>query len=247
MDALLHVRNLTKGYTLGSTRIPVLQGLSMTVAPAEMVVIMGSSGSGKTTFLNCISGIDAPDGGDVELSGKLIDYTSEREKTLLRRHRIGIVFQFFNLIPTLTVRDNIALPFLISKVPEDTFRERVRELLDQVDLVRRAEHYPSQLSGGEMQLVSIARALVHSPTLLLADEPTGNVNYKVGRVIMDILRRTAKQQGTGIAMVTHSPEHAAWGDRVCFLKDGVIAAVHSQNGNKDGVSAIYDHLLNLGI
>ena len=98
-----------------------------------------------------------------------------------------------------------------------------------------------------MQLVSIARALVHSPTLLLADEPTGNVNYKVGRVIMDILRRTAKQQGTGIAMVTHSPEHAAWGDRVCFLKDGVIAAVHSQNRDKDGVSAIYDHLLHLGI
>ena len=247
MDALLHVQNVIKGYTLGQTHIAVLQGLSLTVAPAEMVVIMGPSGSGKTTLLNCISGIDTPEAGEIILSGKPVNYASARETTLLRRQQIGMVFQFFNLIPTLTVWDNVALPFMISKVPERTYRTRVHELLGQVGLAQRTQHYPFQLSGGEMQLVSIARALVHAPALLLADEPTGNVNPTVGRVIMDILRRTAKHQGTGIVMVTHSPEHAAWGDRVCFLKDGVITRVHVQHGNKDAVSSIYDHLLHLGI
>ena len=130
---------------------------------------------------------------------------------------------------------------------EASFQTRVSEMIAKVGLENRAEHYPSHLSGGEMQLVSIARALVHSPVLLLADEPTGNVNHKVGRAIMDILRRTAKEQGTGIAMVTHSPEHTAWADRVCFLKDGVIAKEHVQGGNKDAVSVIYEHLVQLGI
>ncbi len=247
MDALLQIRNLTKGYTLGPKRIGVLQGVSMTVDPAEMVAIMGPSGSGKTTLLNCISGIDSPEAGEVVLCGKPVDYASETEKTLLRRRQIGTVFQFFNLIPTLTVWDNVALPLMISKVPESGYRARVRDLLIQVGLEERAGHYPFQLSGGEMQLVSIARALVHSPALLLADEPTGNINPAVGRAIMDILRRTAKQQGTAITLITHSPEHAAWADRVCFLKEGAIAKVHVQRGEKDSVSTIYDHLLQLGI
>jgi putative ABC transport system ATP-binding protein len=247
MESLLEVRNLSKGYRFGQTSITVLQGISVNVSPAEMVVIMGPSGSGKTTLLNCIAGIDNPDSGEVLVAGKSIDYHSETEKTLIRRKSIGMVFQFFNLIPTLTVWDNVALPFLISKIPEDSFQARVRDMIAKVGLESRADHYPSHLSGGEMQLVSIARALVHSPALLLADEPTGNVNHKVGRAIMDILRRTAKEQGTGIAMVTHSPEHAAWADRVCFLKDGVIVKEHLQRGNKDAVSAIYEHLVELGI
>ncbi len=187
---LLQVRDLTKGYRLGHTLLPVLQGLSLTVAPGEMVVIMGPSGSGKTTLLNCISGIDVPEAGEVRLAGKPVNYSSEREKTRLRRQYIGMVFQFFNLIPTLTVWDNVALPILIAKVPERTYRPRVQALLEQVSLQTRAQHYPFQLSGGEMQLVSIARALVHAPHLLLADEPTGNVNPTVARSIMGILRRT---------------------------------------------------------
>ncbi len=247
MTPLLDVKNLKKSYALGASEVRVLQGISMRLAPAEMVVIMGPSGSGKTTLLNCISGIDEPDAGSVVLAGRAVNYRSEREKTLLRRHRIGTVFQFFNLIPTLTVWENVALPFLIAKVGEESSNPRVRELLNQVGLSDRTGHYPSQLSGGEMQLVSIARALVHSPQLLLADEPTGNVNYNVGKAIMDILRRTAKVQGTGIAMVTHSPEHAAWGDRICFLKDGVIAREHTQNGDPEAVAQIYEHLLDLGI
>lgn len=247
MESLLEVRNLSKSYRFGQTNITVLQGISVNVSPAEMVVIMGPSGSGKTTLLNCIAGIDNPDSGEVLVAGKRVDYNSETEKTLIRRKSIGMVFQFFNLIPTLTVWDNVALPFLISKIPENAFQARVRDMIAKVGLESRAEHYPSHLSGGEMQLVSIARALVHSPALLLADEPTGNVNHKVGRAIMDILRRTAKEQGTGIAMVTHSPEHAAWADRVCFLKDGVIVKEHLQRGNKDAVSVIYEHLVELGI
>jgi putative ABC transport system ATP-binding protein len=247
MEALLNIRNLTKGYVLGSKRLAVLKGVSMTVDPAEMVAIMGPSGSGKTTLLNCISGIDSPEAGEVMLCGKQVNYASETEKTLFRRRQIGMVFQFFNLIPTLTVWENVALPLMISKAPEAVYGARVRDLLSQVGLDERARHYPFQLSGGEMQLVSIARALVHSPVLLLADEPTGNVNPTVGRAIMDILRRTAKQQGTAIALVTHSPEHAAWADRVCFLKEGVIAKVHEQRGEKDAVSPIYNHLLHLGI
>jgi len=247
MKALLNIQNLTKGYTLGQKRIAVLQGLCITVDPAEMVAIMGPSGSGKTTLLNCISGIDSPEAGEVLLSGKPVNYTSEKEKTLLRRRDIGMVFQFFNLIPTLTVWDNVALPLMISKAPEGVYRTRVGDLLAQVGLEQRALHYPFQLSGGEMQLVSVARALVHSPVLLLADEPTGNVNPSVGRVIMGILRGTAKRQGTAIVLVTHSPEHAAWADRVCFLKDGVIAQVHVQRGETDAVSSIYEHLLRLGI
>ena len=247
MDALLSIRNLTKGYTLGQRRIGVLHGLCLTVNPAEMVAIMGPSGSGKTTLLNCISGIDSPEAGEVVLFGKPVNYASEKDKTLLRRQHIGMVFQFFNLIPTLTVWDNVALPLMISKVPERVSLARVGDLLVQVGLGGRAQHYPFQLSGCEMQLVSIARALAHSPALLLADEPTGNVNPTVGRAIMDILRTTAKQQGTAIVLVTHSAEHAAWADRVCFLKEGMIAKVHVQHGDKDAVSSIYEHLLSLGI
>jgi putative ABC transport system ATP-binding protein len=247
MNALLHIRSLIKGYTLGERRIDVLRGLCMSVDSAEMVAIMGPSGSGKTTLLNCISGIDSPEAGEVELSGKPVNYASEREKTFLRRRHIGMVFQFFNLIPTLTVWENVALPLMISKAPEHAYRKRVNDLLIQVGLEARAEHHPFQLSGGEMQLVSIARALVHSPALLLADEPTGNVNPTVGRAIMDILRRTAKLQRTAIVLVTHSAEHAAWADRVCFLKEGVIAQVHIQGGKQDAVSPIYDHLLRLEI
>ena len=246
-STLLQVRKLTKGYRLGNTRIAVLQALSLTVKACEMVVIMGPSGAGKTTLLNCIAGIDVPEDGEVILAGKPINYTSEQEKTLLRRQQIGMVFQFFNLLPTLTVWDNVALPFMIAKTSARAYRHRVNDLLGQVGLEKRAQHYPSQLSGGEMQLVSIARALVHAPALLLADEPTGNVNPHVGRSIMEILRRTAHHQEAGIIMVTHSPEHAAWGDRICFLKDGVIAREFHQHGDSTAVASIYGQLLELGI
>lgn len=245
--ARLQVSGLVKGYKLGQSTLSVLRGLSLHVGRGEIVVIMGPSGSGKTTLLNCIAGIDTPDGGTVELSGERVDYTDEAGLTLLRRHRIGMVFQFFNLIPTLTVRENVALPLMIAGDRDPDGDARVETLLAEVGLKDRAAHHPFQLSGGEMQLVSIARALVHGPDMLLADEPTGNVNPAIGRSIMEAMRTSTKRHGTGLLMVTHSPEHAAWADRICFLKDGAIAAERDQGGRRDEVAPIYDQLLALGI
>jgi len=243
----LRVRGLFKSYRLGEERLPVLKGLTLELAAGEMVAIMGPSGSGKTTLLNCISGIDRADEGTVEIAGDPVDYGSERARTAVRRRRIGMVFQFFNLVPTLTVRENIALPFLIMRQNGAETAARVSTLLAEVGLEARARHYPFQLSGGEMQLVSIARALVHRPALLLADEPTGNVNPAVGRSIMNTLRDTARREGASILLVTHSAEHAAWADRVCFLRDGTIAAERVHGGDAGDVRPIHDQLAALGI
>ena len=246
-DTGLEVRQMHKHYLLGEKVIPVLRGLDVAVGRGEIVVIMGPSGSGKTTLLNCVSGIDVPDRGEVKINGKPVDLNSTLERTLLRRHHIGIVFQFFNLIPTLTVEENVGLPFVIAQRKDSEAESQIEAILDTVGLAERRGHYPYQLSGGEMQLVSIARALVYHPDLLLADEPTGNVNPNIGRSIMDILRDTAKQLNTGVLMVTHNPEHAAWADRVCFLKEGIIQGVHQQNGEVSSVQPIHEKLLALGI
>ncbi|NKB19099.1 MAG: ATP-binding cassette domain-containing protein [Alphaproteobacteria bacterium] len=241
------VLDLVKSYRLGEDSIDVLRGLSLTVSAGEIVSIMGPSGSGKTTLLNCISGIDSPDTGEVLIAGKVVDYTSERARTNLRRHNIGMVFQFFNLVPTLTVRENVALPFLIARQANGGADDRVQNLLKRVGIEGRADHRPYQLSGGEMQLASIARALAHQPAAILADEPTGNVNPAVGRSIMNTLRDVAKLEETAVLLVTHSPEHAAWSDRVCFLKEGVIAAELNHDGDADNVRPIHETLLKLGI
>ena len=243
----LAVRALAKSYRLGEDALPVLRAVDLEVGAREMVAIMGPSGSGKTTLLNCVSGIDRPDIGEVSISGEPVDFDDETALTLLRRHRIGMVFQFFNLIPTLTVRENVLLPFLIAGGVNRDKAVRADALLARVSLEARIGHYPAQLSGGEMQLVSVARALVHEPDLLLADEPTRNVNPGAGRSIMAVLRDTAKDQGARVLLVTHSPEHAAWADRIAFLKDGMIAAERVHGGDTGSVAAIYDQLVELGI
>jgi putative ABC transport system ATP-binding protein len=241
------IRDLVKSYRLGDEKIDVLQGLSLDIAAGELVAIMGPSGAGKTTLLNCISGIDRPDGGSVAIGGKEIDFDSETARTRLRRYQLGMVFQFFNLVPTLTVRENITLPFMISRRNGPGTPARVDALLETTGLMKRADHRPHQLSGGEMQLTSIARALVHRPTAVLADEPTGNVNPVVGRSIMKTLRKAAKSEDISVLMVTHSAEHAAWTDRVCFLKDGQIAEELRHGGASDDIRPIHDVLLALGI
>lgn len=243
----LAIRDLVKSYRLGDERIDVLQGFSLSLGDGELVAIMGPSGAGKTTLLNCISGIDKPDGGTVAIAGKEVDFSSQAACTDIRRHQLGMVFQFFNLVPTLTVRENITLPFMISRRDGPGTPARVADLLEKTGLTGRADHRPHQLSGGEMQLTSIARALVHRPVALLADEPTGNVNPNVGRSIMETLRQAAKSEDTAVLMVTHSAEHAAWADRVCFLKDGRIADELNQQGASDNPRPIHDILLTLGI
>lgn len=244
---MLSIQALTKSYRLGQNEVPVLKGLSLDVGAGEMVVIMGPSGSGKTTLLNCLSGIDQPDSGQVLIQNQAIDYQSEEARTLLRRDKIGLVFQFFNLIPTLSVRENVGLPFLIGGQGMAAHGPRIDAMLEEVGMAHRKDHLPFQLSGGEMQLVSIARALVQRPALLLADEPTGNVNPHIGLSIMDILRATAQREGSALLMVTHSPEHAAWADRICFLKEGRIADQLAQGGQRDLVAPIHAKLLSLGI
>ncbi len=244
---LLEVDAVEKDYRLGSTRLPVLRGLSLSARAGEIVSIMGPSGSGKTTLLNCISGVDVPEAGSIRIGGEFMDRASEKHRTRMRRERIGMVFQFFNLVPTLNAEENVALPFLIQNRYGRRYRQRAREMLERVGLGDRAGHYSFQLSGGEMQLVSIARALVHRPALLLADEPTGNVNPRVGRSIMEILRDVARQEGATVVMVTHSPEHAAWADRVCFLKDGVIAAELEHDGDHHNLGGIHRRLEELEI
>lgn len=246
-QSLLRVSNLEKHYRLGRDTVPVLEGLNMDLAAGEMVVIMGPSGAGKTTLLNCISGIDTGDAGDIRVAGQSLMGLSESKRTLIRRRDIGMVFQFFNLIPTLTVRENIGLPFMIMKQRDKASSTRIDEMIEMVGLEHRSNHYSHQLSGGEMQLVSIARALVHRPPLLLADEPTGNVNPAVGRNIMDILRRLTGELNTAVLMVTHSPEHAAWGDRIAFLKNGMIAGELEQGARTNEVAPIFEKLLELDI
>ena len=238
-ESRISVRGLVKSYRLGDEHIDVLRGLSLELGAGEMVAIMGPSGAGKTTLLNCLSGIDVPDDGEVVVSGKPIDFSSHAARTQLRRDDLGMVFQFFNLVPTLTVRENVALPILITRRNGPGTDSRVDEILEQTGLLARANHRPHQLSGGEMQLTSIARALVHRPAALLADEPTGNVNPVVGRSIMKTLQQTAAAKDTAVLLVTHSAEHAAWADRVCFLKDGRIAGEVDHGGDADNVRPIH--------
>ncbi|MGB1109876.1 MAG: ABC transporter ATP-binding protein [Gammaproteobacteria bacterium] len=244
---LLSIRGLNKSYALGDQSVPVLTGLDLEARAGELLAVMGPSGAGKTTLLNCVAGIDTGDTGGIHLGGTELGALKERERTRLRRDRIGMVFQFFNLVPSLTVRENIGLPFRIRGAMAEKDHERVEFMLQRVGLAGRADHLPFQLSGGEMQLASIARALVHGPMLLLADEPTGNVNPAVGIKIMQLLRELCAEEGTGVLMVTHSPEHAAWSDRIGFLKDGCIVDVMPQAGREHEVAPIYERLAHLGI
>ncbi|MCH9675091.1 MAG: ABC transporter ATP-binding protein [Gammaproteobacteria bacterium] len=242
----LHTKNLFKTYPLGKTRLPVLNALTLDVAAGEVVAIMGPSGSGKTTLLNCICGVDTPDSGEIAVNGVTLNYHSEAERVALRRSEIGIVFQFFNLITSLTVAENVALPFLIRGDSTAQTPEVVVQMLERVGMADRANHYPHQLSGGEMQLTSLARALIHHPRLLLADEPTGNVNPEIGRTIMETLRGTARERGAAVLLVTHNAEHAATCDRVCFLREGTLVEEIRQDA-AHSVTPVYARLASLGI
>ena len=222
---MIEVENLGRVYETGSSRQVVFDGLSFSVGKGETVALLGASGSGKTTLLNLISGIDTPDSGRVLLEGVDVHAQAEPARTLLRRRRIGFVFQFFNLIPTLTVGENLALPLELLGADDQAARERADDLLEKVGLGGLAERYPETLSGGEQQRVAIARALAHEPAVLLADEPTGNLDEETGSLIIALLTDLARLQGTTLLLVTHSMQVAGAADRVLRLGHGRVTDV----------------------
>lgn len=221
---MIQVEGLTKSYVeAGSERI-VFRDIALSAVAGEIVVLHGPSGSGKSTLLNLISGIDLPTAGDVTIDGVVLTRLGERERTLFRRDRIGFVFQFFNLIPTLTVEENLLLPLELSGRDTPADHERARALLGAVGLADRAGAYPDRLSGGEQQRVAVARALAHDPAVVLADEPTGNLDRETGGAVLDLLESLARTAGKTVLIVTHSDEPAGLADRVLELRDGRLAA-----------------------
>ncbi len=217
MTAFLRFQDLTKSYYEGDMQRVVLQNAHAEFQAGEIAAILGKSGSGKSTLLNLISGIDAPDSGQIWVDGQNLTHLSERDRTLFRRARIGFVFQFFNLIPTLTVGENVSLPLELNRIPRPQAYIKARELLDAVGLLDRWETFPEKLSGGEQQLVALARAMVHDPRLILADEPTGNLDEETGIQMMDLLVRLTRKQNGTLLIVTHNPEAVSHADRVLRL------------------------------
>ena len=222
MEPFLCLEMITKSYQEGGRRRDVLQEASADFDPGEFVAILGRSGSGKSTLLNLISGIDRVDSGAIWLNGQNLTALDERQRTLFRRHNIGFIFQFFNLVATLTVMENVILPLELGGVAPSTARKRAEPLLEAVGLLDRAETFPDRLSGGEQQRVSIARALIHNPLLVLADEPTGNLDEQTGRQVLVLLDRLTRQAGKNMILVTHSQEAAGYADRILYLRDGKL-------------------------
>ena len=216
---LIELHNLTKSYDEGNRQRTVLCDTSASIGRGELAVLIGRSGSGKSTLLNLLSGIDQPSSGEVVIDGVILSALSERERTLFRRDRIGFVFQFFNLIPTLTVEENLLLPLELKGGVTPERRRAALGLLEEVGLADRAPSYPDRLSGGEQQRVAVARALAHDPLLVLADEPTGNLDLETGLQVLEILDRLTRQAGKTMVMVTHSPEVVGIADRVFRVED----------------------------
>ena len=213
-------RDLTKRYGEGSTAVDALRGVSIDVQPGELVAVMGPSGSGKSTLMHILAGLDAPTSGSVTIAGTEITTLADSKLTRLRRKHIGFVFQFFNLLPMLNAEDNVLLPLSIAgEKPDQAWLE---ELLQQTGLTERRHHRPSELSGGQQQRVALARALVTRPTILFADEPTGNLDSKTSGEILDLLRASVDTYGQTTVMVTHEARAAVIADRILFLADGLI-------------------------
>jgi putative ABC transport system ATP-binding protein len=214
--------DLTRTFEVGEATVEALRGVNLEVPKGCFVALVGPSGSGKSTFLNLVGGLDRPSSGELWVDGVELGASEEKVLTEHRRRVVGFVFQSFNLLPRLTALENVALPLMFVGVPERERLDRARELLTQVSLAERLEHRPTQLSGGEQQRVAIARALVDQPAIILADEPTGNIDSATGAEIMTLLGRLNREQGVTLLLVTHDPEAAAFADRVVQLRDGQI-------------------------
>ena len=219
---MIALSDVHKVFRQGETEVRALAGVSFEVAAGEFVAIRGPSGSGKSTLLHLIGGLDVPSAGDIRIDGALLSRLTDDELTVFRRRKIGFVFQFFNLLPTLSAEENVALPLLLDGVRARDARPRALAALEQVGLAHRRRHRPDELSGGEMQRAAVARALVIEPRLILADEPTGNLDTATGEQILSLIRRAHAERGCTVVLVTHDPRAATFGTRVITLNDGVV-------------------------
>jgi putative ABC transport system ATP-binding protein len=232
---------LRRTYGEGETEVRALDGVTLRIERGGMVAIMGPSGSGKSTLLHLLGALETPSGGTIAVGGRRFETLGDRELTLLRRETIGFVFQFFNLLPALSAEENVVLPALIAGRRDAATRSRAAELLDRVGLAARREHLPAELSGGEQQRVSIARALLLEPELVLADEPTGNLDSRSSAQILGLLAELNRSEGHTIVMVTHDPAAAATAGRVVFLRDGRIAG-QAEGGSAERVAERFTEL-----
>lgn len=226
--ALVELEHLSKTFQEGDTERTVLSQVTLTFSPGEFVVLLGNSGSGKSTLLNLVSGIDQPTNGTIRINGAAITEMNERSRTLLRRDQIGFVFQFFNLIATLTVLENVTLPQELAGRSIKDAQASALTLLEQVGLLDRKDTFPDKLSGGQQQRVAIARALAHNPQLVLADEPTGNLDEETGEKVLGLLLDLTRKTGKTLIMATHNPEIAKLSDRVLRVQDGQLIPVTIQ-------------------
>jgi len=220
---MLETRNLHKSYRAGDTQVDALRGVSLKILPGEIVAITGPSGCGKSTLLHILGALDTPTSGQAYLEGHPLHSLDDDKLTALRRLKIGFIFQFFHLLPTLTVEENILLPLLLAGRVTPAARTRARELLNSVQLADRAHHRPHQLSGGQLQRAAVARALIHRPSVILADEPTGNLDSATSSIVIQLLTQLARREKTTVVLVTHSELIAAAADRRIALVDGRIA------------------------
>ena len=221
---MIRLEHVSKIYDGAGTRVTALADVSLAVAPKEFAALMGPSGCGKSTLLHLVAGVDLPTGGEVFVDGRSLARLSDRALSQFRRDRVGIVYQFYNLLPTMSAWENVALPTLLRGAPARVARERAEERLRLVGMLHRKDHWPHELSGGELQRVAIGRALVNDPPILLADEPTGNLDSKAGRDVLDLLARLNAERGVTILLATHSPEVAAFAHRTIHLRDGSLWA-----------------------
>jgi len=219
---MIRATDVCKVYQQGDNQITALAGVSLEIPRGAYAAVMGESGSGKSTLLHLIGGLDRPTSGELLVDDRLIGQMSDDHVTLFRRSKIGFIFQFFNLLPTLSAAENIALPFVLDGRSKSEADERAAALLAKVGLQHRQQHLPEELSGGEIQRVAVARALAFNPPILLADEPTGNLDTKNGLAILDLLRQVNQEDGCTIVMVTHSEEAAGYADRKIYLRDGRV-------------------------
>ncbi len=222
---MIRLEQVAKVYSLGGVEVRAVDGVTLAIARGEFVALVGPSGCGKTTLLNLMAGIDRPTSGEVWLEGERLDRLSDDRLTRLRRTKVGIVFQFFNLLPTLTAWENVALPLLLDGVQGGEVEDRVLRQLDRVGLVHRARHWPHELSGGEQQRVAIARAIVADPGVVLADEPTGNLDSAAGSAVLELLQGLNREHGQTIVLATHSPDAARRAGRIVGLRDGKIERI----------------------